>query len=70
MAVLTITTTGAQDARIAPAFGAKLGLVGNATGAQIKADLIAYVKGVVQGYETQQAAVAAANSVVPMGDPA
>lgn len=69
MATLTITTAGPQDARIAAAFGAKLGLEGNANGAQIKADIVAYVKGVVQSYESQQAAIAAANAVVPMPDP-
>ena len=69
MAVLTITTTAPQDARIAPAFGAKLGLEGNANAAQVKADVIQYVKSVVQSYETQQAAVAAADGVVPMPDP-
>lgn len=69
MGTLTITTTGAQDSRIAPAFGAKLGLPGNANGAQIKADIVAYIKNIVHGYETQQASVTAANAVVPMPDP-
>jgi len=69
MATLTINTTGAQDSRIVAAFGAKLGLPGDASAAQVKADLIGYLKGVVQSYETQQAAIAAADAVVPMPDP-
>lgn len=69
MPTLTITTTTQQDARIVAAFGSKLGLTGNATGAQVKADIIAYIKGVVHGYETQQAAVTAANAVTPMPGP-
>jgi len=69
MATLTITTTGAQDARIVAAFGAKLGLVGNASAAQVKADVIRYLKSVVQSYETEQAAAAAANAVVAIPDP-
>jgi len=69
MATLTITTTGAQDQRIVAAFGAKLGLPGNASGAQVKADVIGYIKGVVHSYETQQAAIAAANAVQQMPDP-
>ena len=69
MATLTITTTGAQDTRIIAAFGDKLGLGGNANAAQVKADIIAYIKNIVQSYETRAAAVAAADAVVPMSDP-
>ena len=69
MATLTINTTGAQDARLVVAFGAKLGLPGNASGAEVKADIVAYIKGVVHSYETQQAAIAAADGVTPMPDP-
>ena len=68
MATLTITTNSGQDARIVAAFGDKLGLEGNASGAEVKADIIAYIKGVVHGYETRQAAIAAADAVVPMPD--
>jgi hypothetical protein len=69
MGTLAITTTGAQDTRIVAAFGSKLGLPGNATGAQVKADVVNYIKSVVHGYETQQAAIAAADAVTPMPDP-
>lgn len=54
MSTLTITTTGAQDARIVVAFGARLGLGGNATAAQVKAEVINFIRGVVQNYEQQQ----------------
>jgi len=69
MATLQIVTTGAQDTRIVAAFGAKLGLPGNASAAQVKADIVNYIKSVVHGYETQQAAIAAADGVVAMPDP-
>ena len=69
MATLTITTTGAQDARIAAAWGAKLGLPGNASAAQIKADIIRHIQAIVHSYETKRDADAAANAVVPMTDP-
>ena len=69
MGNLTISTTAPQDTRIVAAFGAKLGLPGNASAAQVKADLIGYLKSVVHGYETQQAAATAANAVVQMPDP-
>lgn len=51
MAVLTITTTAPQDARLVVAFGTKLGLGRNATAAEIKADIIAYVRAVVNDQE-------------------
>lgn len=69
MATLTISTTAGQDTRIVAAFGAKLGLPGNASAAQVKADIVNYIKSVVHGYETQQAAITAANAVVQMPDP-
>jgi hypothetical protein len=53
-ATLTITTDASQDTRIAPAFGAKLNLGRNATGAEVKADLIAYLRRVVYEYEQQR----------------
>lgn len=54
MATLTITTTAAQDTRIVVAFGARLQLGGNASAAQVKAELINFIRGVVQNYEQQQ----------------
>lgn len=61
MATLTITTTGAQDARIAPAFGAYLGLGRNATGQEVKARVIQFIRETVQEQE-RIAAVAAIQS--------
>jgi hypothetical protein len=69
MGSMTITTTAPQDTRIVAAFGAKLGLPGDASAAEIKADLITYLKGIVHSYETQQAAAVAADGVVAMPDP-
>ena len=69
MATLTITTTGAQDARIIAAFGSRLGLGRNATGAEVKAAVIQYVRECVQGYE-QNAAMIAARDAVTVIDPA
>lgn len=62
MAVLTITTNAQQDARLVVAFGKKLGLPGNASAAQIKADVITYVRTVVNDQE--RLAVVAANPPV------
>lgn len=58
MASITITTNGAQDARLGPAFGKLLGLQGNANAAQVKEWVIAQLRSVVQQYETQQAITA------------
>ena len=69
MATMTISTTGAQDTRIVAAFGAKFNPPRNATAAEVKADIIGYLKGVVHSYETAQAAATAANAVVAMADP-
>lgn len=55
MAVITITTNAAHDARIAAAFGRHLTLPGSANGAQIKGALIAFVKKVVEEQERDQA---------------
>ncbi len=74
MATFTITTPAAQDTRIAPAFGDKLGLtqpgtntLQNANAAQIKADVIEYIKLVVQNYEAKQqvAAIVPATPIAP-----
>lgn len=51
--VTTITTTGAEDARIAAAFGDLLKLGRNATAAEVKSTIATFVNGVVQNYETQ-----------------
>lgn len=59
-ATVTITTTGAQDARLGPAFGAKLGLTDaqgnprNATVAEVKAWIITELQAVVRNYEYEQ----------------
>lgn len=58
MASITITTTGAQDARLGPAFGALLQTGGNANVAQVKAWIVEQLRSVVQQYETQQAIAA------------
>lgn len=55
MASITITTTGAQDARLGPAFGRLLGLQGNANAAQVKAWVIDQLRSVVHQHETRQA---------------
>lgn len=60
MASITITTTGAQDARLTVAFGAFLHPGTNATTADVKAHLIQHLREVVQQYESQQAIAAIA----------
>lgn len=54
MGTLTITTTAPQDARIVAAFGARIGKVGNATAAEVKAEVIRMIKEVVDTYEADQ----------------
>lgn len=54
MAQITITTNAAQDSRISPAFGAILGLGRNATVAEVKAALIAWLRGRVINHERGQ----------------
>lgn len=57
MATFTITTTASQDARLVVAFGKKLGTVNgggaprNANAAEIKADIINYIRTVVADQE-------------------
>ena len=63
MATTTINTTGAEDARIVAAFGARLGLGRNATGPEVKQQIAQFVISVVQGYEQQVAAAAATAGV-------
>lgn len=53
MATISITTTAGEDTRIATAFGTKLNLGRNATGPEVKADIVAYIKEVVIGQERQ-----------------
>lgn len=65
MATLTINTTGAQDARIAPALGYRLGLGRDATLAEAKQYLISVLTNVVQDYEHRQARIAAEAGAPP-----
>lgn len=64
MAIVTITTSAAQDARLGPAFGAALNLGRNATAAEVKAWLIAQLRSVVQQHETSEAVA----SITPPSD--
>ena len=49
--VTTITTTAQEDQRIAPAYGAYLGLGRNATAQEVKQTIIRAIKKVVRDYE-------------------
>ena len=73
MATLTITTTGAQDARIAAAFGKYLGLPGNANAAQVKAEVINFIRLTVEAQERDAAIKAAHDAAIagltPIGQP-
>lgn len=66
MATMTITTPPAQDPRIAEAFGAFLnsrdasGALRNATGAEIKAHFLDYMREIVLSYERKKAQEAVA----------
>ena len=55
MGTLTITTTAPQDARIVAAFGKRLGLPGNASAAQVKAETIHFIRSVVESTERDEA---------------
>jgi hypothetical protein len=55
MATLTITTTSAEDARIAKAFGRYLALGQNATAAQVKTAVVSFIQTVVRDSERQDA---------------
>ncbi len=59
MATITITTTGAEDAILGPAFGQALSLPGNANTAQVKAAIINWMKNIAFQYQEQQAIQAA-----------
>lgn len=58
MGTLTITTTTQQDTLIVAAFGKRLGLSGNASAAQVKTEVINFIKRVVENYEREQDAAA------------
>lgn len=62
MPSMTITTSAADAQRLATAIGAKLGLGRDATGAEIKAETVAYLVSIVRSQEAQAASAAAAAS--------
>lgn len=64
MATMTIITTGAQDSRIAAAFGKHLGLPGNANAAQIKLEIFNFVRHVVAKQEGEAAVKTATDAAV------
>ena len=64
MGTLTITTTSQQDARIVAAFGKYLGLPGNATAAQVKAEVINFIRLTVAEQERQAAIKSATDTAV------
>lgn len=66
MATLEITTTPAQDARIAEAFGEKLMLFQNATLPQVRQHIIDYIINVVLEHERRKALDAAVIDVTPI----
>ena len=66
MSTLTITTTAAQDARIVKAFGARLGLGRDATGGEVKANVVQFLRDVVHQTEQEAAVKAAADGVTPI----
>lgn len=63
MATLTITTTAQQDARIVKAFGAHFNLKRDATGPEVRAYIIDYIKSIVRTQELREAQRAAAGTV-------
>lgn len=66
MATLTINTTAPQDVRIAKAFGTYLGLGRNATAAEVKAEVINFIRLTVEAQE-KAAAVKAATDTATAG---
>lgn len=56
MATLTITTSGAEDTRIAAAVGAAMALGGSANLAQVKTYVVAYITQTVRDQEALAAA--------------
>lgn len=67
MGTLTITTTTQQDSRIVEAFGEKLQLGRNATGAEVRQYVVNHIADVVRRYELNKAAAEAVNSTSPIG---
>lgn len=73
MGTLTINTTAPQDARILTAFGNRLGTVDvdgfarDATGAEVRDEMIALMKTIVLQYEKQIASTAAQDAVSDLG---
>lgn len=68
MASFTLTTPGAQDARILASYGRRLVLGRDATGAEVKARLIALlIQDVLEEEQATQAKIAAAgvNPITP-----
>ena len=66
MATFTLTTPGAQDARIVAAFGKRLGLGRDATGAEVKQQIIQFLINAVQEQEAAAAAQSAVAGVSPV----
>ena len=66
MGSLTINTNGAQDARIIAAFGTRLNLGRNATGAEVKQQIIQFLINAVQEQEQRTAVQAAVDGVTPI----
>jgi hypothetical protein len=64
MATYTFNTTAGQDARIGPAFGKYLGLPGNASAAQVKAEVIAFIRLKVLEYEKIAAVQTATDAAI------
>lgn len=66
MATLTITTTAPQDVRIVAAFGKRLGLGRDATGAEVKAAVVAWLVAAVRDQEVSDAYTAAVSGNTPI----
>ena len=66
MPIYTITTTTADDVRVATSFGKLLGLGGPANATVIKQQLINYMINSVQSTENPAAAASAINGITPI----
>jgi hypothetical protein len=66
MATFTITTPTAQDPRILTAFGRRLNLGRDATGAEVKQQIINFLINAVQEQETATAVSTAVAGVSPI----
>lgn len=69
MATITITTTAPQQQRLQAAFGKKLNLGRDATGPEIKQQILRFLINVVQEYERQDAINTAIAGLPPPIDP-